>query len=201
MKKNEKNNKLKEPILYIIVRPIITFLFIILFHPRIIGKKNIPKTGSIVLGGNHTNYLDCLLLISSTKRKIRFLAKDSLYKGPFGFIFKSMGIIPVNRKIHDSEALNQAREALYLGGTIGIFPEGTINRGGDLILPFKIGCVKMAYDTKAQIVPFIIKGKYNIIGKSVSIKFLEPYIPSDMNLDCENDKLMDLIRTELKKEM
>ena len=53
--------------------------------------------GSVVLGGNHTSNLDCLLLISSTKRKIHFLAKDSLIKGKFGFIFKNMGIIPVNR--------------------------------------------------------------------------------------------------------
>ena len=72
--------------LYIIVRPIITLLFKILFHPRIIGRNNIPMNGSVVLGGNHTSNLDCLLLISSTKRKIHFLAKDSLIKGKFGFI-------------------------------------------------------------------------------------------------------------------
>lgn len=201
MKNYKENNKINDSILYIIVRPIITFLFKIVFHPKIIGKENIPRNGSIVLGGNHTNNLDCLLLISSTNRKIHFLAKDSLSNGLFGFIFKSMGIIPVNRKIHDGNALNMAKMVLCDGKVIGIFPEGTINRGNDLILPFKIGCVKMAYDTKSQVVPFVIKGKYNIFGKSVSIKFLEPFIPSDDNLDNENNKLMELIKTELKKEI
>ena len=90
---------------------------------------------------------------------------------------------------------------LCSGKTIGIFPEGTINRGDGIILPFKIGCVKMAFDTKSQVVPFVIKGKYNIFGKSVSIKFLEPFTPSDDNLDYENNKFMDLIKNELKKEM
>ena len=179
MKNYKRNNKIKDPILYIIVRPIITLLFKIVFHPKIIDRENIPKNGSIVLGGNHTNNLDCLLLIAATNRKIHFLAKDSLTKGFFGFIFKGMGIIPVNRKIH----------------------EGTINRGNNLVLPFKIGCVKMAFDTKSQVVPFVIKGKYNIFGKSVSIKFLEPFTPSDDNLDYENNKFMDLIKNELKKEM
>lgn len=201
MKNYKKNNKIKDPILYIIVRPIITLLFKIVFHPKIIGRENIPRNGSIVLGGNHTNNLDCLLLIAATNRKIHFLAKDSLTKGFFGFIFKGMGIIPVNRKIHDGSALDMAKMVLCSGKTIGIFPEGTINRGDGIILPFKIGCVKMAFDTKSQVVPFVIKGKYNIFGKSVSIKFLEPFTPSDDNLDYENNKFMDLIKNELKKEM
>ncbi len=200
LKNNNKNNKIKEPMLYIIVRPIITLLFKILFHPRIIGRNNIPMNGSVVLGGNHTSNLDCLLLISSTKRKIHFLAKDSLIKGKFGFIFKSMGIIPVNRKIHDGGALIAAKNILKQQKAIGIFPESTINRSNDLILPFKIGCVKMAHDTNSPIVPFVIKGKYSIFGKSVSIEFFKPYIPTDANLDDENNKFMNLIKKELRKE-
>jgi len=90
---------MKQPILYRIVRPIITILFKIFFHPTIIGKENIPENKKIILAGNHTNILDSLLLISSTKRTIHFLAKYELTKGPLGFIFKNMGIIPVNRKV------------------------------------------------------------------------------------------------------
>ena len=73
---------LKEPILYRIVRPIITFLFYILFRPKIIGREYIPKSGRVVLAGNHKNNLDCILLISSTNRVIHFLAKDELLKEP-----------------------------------------------------------------------------------------------------------------------
>ena len=49
LKNNNKNNKIKEPMLYIIVRPIITLLFKILFHPRIIGRNNIPINCSVFL--------------------------------------------------------------------------------------------------------------------------------------------------------
>ncbi len=71
----------KDPRFYKMVRPIVTFLFKFLYRPQIIGKEYIPKEGRIIIAGNHTNNLDCILLISSTKRCIHFLAKDELYKG------------------------------------------------------------------------------------------------------------------------
>ena len=69
---------MKEPILYRITRPVIKVLFIAIFRPTYKGLKNIPKEGRVVLAGNHTSNLDCLLLISSTKRTIHFLAKDDI---------------------------------------------------------------------------------------------------------------------------
>ena len=192
-------DNMREPLFYIIVRPIITFLFKIVYRPTIIGKEYIPKKGRVVLGGNHTNNLDCLLLISSTKRIIHFLAKDSLYKGIKKPIFKGMGIIPVNRSIHDKGALNNAINSLKEEKTIGIFPEGTINRTDDIIMPFKIGCVKMAHDTNSNIVPFVITGEYKALKKGITIEFFKPFIPKNDILDIENEKLMKIISEELEK--
>ena len=56
-----------------------------------------------------------------------------------------MGIIPVNRKIHDKNALKTAEEELLNKKVIGIFPEGTINRTDEVTIPFKIGAVKICY--------------------------------------------------------
>lgn len=189
---------MKEPLLYRIVRPIITFLFRLIYRPTYIGLENIPKTGNYVLSGNHTNNFDCLLLISSTKRVIHFLAKDSLIKGPKKIIFTNMGIIPVNRNIHDKGALNNAIKYLKQNKVIGIFPEGTINRTSNTIMPFKIGCVKMAHDTKSPIVPFIITGRYRLFKKSITIEFLPAYIPQN-DLNIENEKLMNIISTKLEE--
>lgn len=189
---------MKEPLLYHIVRPIITFLFRLIYRPTYIGLENIPKTGNYVLGGNHTNNFDCLLLISSTKRVIHFLAKDSLTKGFKKIIFNNIGIIPVNRTIHDKGALNNAINCLKENKVIGIFPEGTINRTKDIIMPFKIGCVKMAKDTNTPIIPFIITGQYKQFHHSITIEFLKPYIPKS-NLTDANQELMDIIKTKLKE--
>lgn len=190
---------MKEPLLYRIVRPIVTFLVHIVFRPTYIGLENIPKSGRIVLAGTHTNDFDSPLLMSCTKRVIHFLAKESLTKGILGPAFKALGLIPVNRSIHDKGALKSAINTLEEDKVIGIFPEGTINRTDDLIMPFKIGAVKMSKETNTKIVPFVITGKYKVFKKSVTIEFLKPIEIKSDNLTEENERLMNLIRKKLEE--
>lgn len=181
---------------YKIVRPIVAFLVRLLFHPKVIGLENIPKTGSVVLAGNHTKWLDPVILVGYVKRPIHFLAKKELFDGPLSFIVKGMGCVSVNRKIHDKNALSSADNYLNNKLCVGIFPEGTINKTDKVILPFKIGAVKMSYDTNSKIVPFVITGKYRFIGKSVRVEFLKPISIND-DLDKENNRLMDIISSKL----
>ena len=190
---------MKEPLLYRIVRPIVTFLVHIVFRPTYISLENIPKSGRIVLAGTHTNDFDSPLLMSCTKRVIHFLAKESLTKGILGPAFKALGLIPVNRSIHDKGALKSAINTLEEDKVIGIFPEGTINRTDDLIMPFKIGAVKMSKETNTKIVPFVITGKYKVFKKSVTIEFLKPIEIKSDNLTEENERLMNLIRKKLEE--
>ncbi len=189
--------KIKDPFFYKVIRSIGKVFFVILYRPRIVGKQYIPKKGRIVLAGNHTNNMDCAILMSSTRRCIHFLAKEELFKGAFGWFFKAMGLIPVKRKTHDGKALPAAISYLEKDKVIGIFPEGTINRGNDVILPFKIGAVKMAHDANSKIVPFVIKGKYRIFRKGPTITFFEPIEVKTDDLDKANKEFMDLISDKL----
>lgn len=183
---------------YNIIRVFLKINVYLFFHPKVKGKENILERGSIVLAGNHTKWLDPLLLIATVPRKIHFMAKIELFKGIEGVVVRSMGCIPVNRKIHDKDSLKSAKDELRKGEVIGIFPEGTINRTDEAVMPFKIGAVKMTNDTDSLLVPFVIKGKYNIIGKSVSIEFLKSRKITD-DLDSENKKLMDDISKKLEE--
>ena len=185
------DNKVRESKFYKIVRPILKFLFLNLYRPKIIGSESIPKEGRVILAGNHTNNFDCVLLMSSTKRCIHFLAKVELFKGFKKVIFSNLGLIPVDRSKKNPDALKTAKMYLENDMVIGIFPEGTFSKKGEL-LPFKIGAVKMAYDTDTKIVPFAITGKYKLFSKNLKITFGKPLsISSD--LDLENNKLRDLI--------
>ena len=189
---------MSEPILYKITRPIIKFLVNIIYLPKIEGIENIPISDGIILAGNHTNNLDCFLLIASTKRCIRFMAKDSLSKGLKGLIFNNMGIIPVDRITHkNEESIGKVKSILNDDGVICIFPEGTINRTNDTIMPFKIGAVRFASDTNKLIVPFTIKGKYKLFSR-IKLKFYKPIKIKDENLNKENKKLMNIIKTNLE---
>lgn len=189
---------MKDVILYRITRPLIKVFMKMFFRPTYIGIEFLPTDNNFILAGNHTSYLDPLLLISSTDKTIHFLAKDSLLRGIKGILFKNMGIIPVNRKIHDKNALKTAEEELLNKKVIGIFPEGTINKTEDITIPFKIGAVKMAQDTDTLLVPFTITGKYKIFRKSVVIEFYKPYKIND-NLTSENTKLREFISDELER--
>ena len=189
--------KYKDPLLYKIVRPIGKVLFKIVYRPKVIGSEFIPKNGRIIIAGNHKNNLDCMMLLISTKRCVHFLAKDELFKGKMGWFFKAIGLIPVNRKTKDGKALKEATGYLENDKVIGIFPEGTHNKSNDVILPFKIGAVKMSKDADSQIVPFVIKGEYKKFRKGVRIIFFEPFKAKSNDLDKENEKFMKLISKKL----
>lgn len=190
---------MKEPMLYRFLKPLIKGFVTICFRPKYIGLENIPKDGRCVLAGNHTRIFDPLLIMGCTKRTVHFLAKDELYKGINGIIFRHMGIIPVNRRIHDKDALMKAKDFLRKECLIGIFPEGTVNKTKDVIMPFKIGAVKMAHDTDSVLVPFVIKGKYKLIGGMLSIEFLKPIKINSDDLTNENKGLMNIIKKNLER--
>lgn len=181
---------------YKIVRPIVKLLFYTLYRPIIEGAENLKVNGPIVLAGNHTKWLDPVMLVAVNKRQVHFLAKIELFKGITKPIVKGMGAIPVNRKVHDGSSLKVAEEYLKKGKCIGIFPEGTINRTNDIIMPFKIGAVKMSHESNAYLIPFTITGKYKLFKKTIHIKFLEPRKIGD-NIEEENEKFMQLISNEL----
>lgn len=187
-----KNN---DALLYRITRPLVTFVFKAIFKPTIIGEQYITD-GRLVLAGNHTSILDCFLLMSSTKRSIHFLAKKELWGFPACIIFAHMGLIPVDRSIHDKSALLSAYDYLKNDSLVLVFPEGTTEKGRG-VLPFKIGAVKMAHETNSKIIPFVIKGKYKCFKKSISIEFLKP-IEVNNNLSEENNRLENIIKARLK---
>lgn len=189
---------MKEPILYKLLIPLDKIFMKYFYRATYIGKENIPKNSSVILAGNHTSYLDPLLLMSSTNRCIHFLAKIELFKGVKKIFFKNVGIIPVDRTKKNPDAINSAKEYLLNNKVIGIFPESTINKTNDIIMPFKYGAVKMAAETNCYIVPFSITNKYQILKKSVIICFGKPYKVTG-NIKEDNQKLEEKVTKLIRR--
>lgn len=183
-------------ILYKILRPIVYLIFKIVYKLTIINKENIPKQGRCILAGTHTNNLDFITVGMGTKRPVRYVAKDELMKGIKKYFFKAVGIIPVNRRIHDKSVIPTCVNLLEKEELVGIFPEGTINRTEDIIMPFKKGAVAMSIRAKSKIVPFAINGNYKR-GK-LKIIFGDAYYPNTEDIEKETkvleDKVIDLIK-------
>lgn len=183
---------------YILVRPFVSFVFKKIYRPTIIGQEKIPEDSRVVLAGNHKHNFDCLLLLSSTERPIHFLAKIELFKGLKKIIFNNLGLIPIDRKRKNHEALALAIKYLQSDHVVGLFPEGTFNRTKEPVMPFKIGAVKMAYESNSPIVPFVITGDYKWHSRNLKIEFLDPFFVGK-NLNKANDELREKIKKKLEE--
>ena len=162
-------------------------LFWLIFHPKINGVENIPNNESVILAGNHTGFLDAILMLYAPKEIVHMMAKKELFNTKFKYwFFKSMGCISVDRSIHDKNAKASAMQILNEGGIVGIFPEGTVNKTSKAILPFKYGAVSMASKTNSYIVPFSITGKY--FKRNITITYGMPYKVGN-DLEIENNIL------------
>ena len=160
--------------LYKVAKPILGFIYKLWYNPKIIGKENIPKNGPVVIVGNHVHIMDQCNVILATKRCIHYMAKKEYFdKKSIAWFFKSCGCIPVDRSIKDENAKEAGIEVLENDNVLGIFPEGTCSKTGE-VLPFKKGACRMAYDTNSKIVPFVIKGKYKLWSRNLEIEFFKP---------------------------
>ena len=187
--------------MYSFIRFLFKILFILIPY-KVIGLENIPNDGRIILAGNHKNNLDSPLLVRVVKRKIHFIAKKELLEGKFRWLFKKVGIIPVDRTNHNNkESLDKAIELLNNNEIVGIFPEGTFNKTEYIVKPFKIGACFLAKESDATIIPFAIKGDYKWFRRGITIEFGKPYKIIDKNdLRKENITLTNKVIRLLKNE-
>ena len=140
---------------------IILFLPVLLFTPtKVVGKHNIDKKGKVIIACNHLTYLDVILLGIYLKRRIYFIGKKELFKHKFlGWLLKKLGVICVDRDKLEIATVKNILNVLKNENVIGIFPEGTRNKTGEVMLEFKDGVTLFAEKTGAPVVPIIIKRK------------------------------------------
>jgi 1-acyl-sn-glycerol-3-phosphate acyltransferase len=166
----------------------------ILFRVKSSGTENIPKTGAVILCSNHKSYFDPLIDGCVVDRTINFMAKAELFKVPvLGFLIKTLGAFPVHRGQGDREALRMAYEVLEKGDILALYPEGTRLKEGDIPQKFKSGAARLAFKTKAPIVPLalIVKGYVRLLKRTV-IKVGKPITFEELGFTDGND-------TELKR--
>lgn len=180
-------------ILYKIVKPIYVILLPILYRPQIINKNKIPESGAVIIAGNHIHAADPINVLVSTKRIVHYMAKEELFKGFHGIIFKGIGLIPVYKNRGNAAAVIEAEKILSNGGIVGIFPEGTRNKTENQLLPFRHGAVTIAQKMNCKIVPFAIFGEYRLFRKGPIVEFGDPIDVSKMSNKEANEFLKNKI--------
>jgi len=147
---------------YWITRAICWLLLKIFWQMKIIGIENVPKRRALIIASNHVSYLDPIVLATSMKRKICFIAKKEAFNNIFGnFILKKLNAFPVDRGKNDILAVKKAINILQAGKILGVFPEGSRSLNIEL-QELKLGVIKIAIKTGVPIVPVGIIGTHKI---------------------------------------
>lgn len=132
---------------------------------EVVGDEHLPTSGPALVICNHDSYWDPVAIGTAgrERRQIRALAKSTLWKLPgLAPILNGMGQVPIERGKGDVGALQAAIDTLRGGGCIGVFPEGTISRGG--FLRARSGAGRLAVEVpEATIVSCTVTGTVDIV--------------------------------------
>lgn len=143
---------------YLSVRAAIRWLLWPYFRLRVTGREHIPLDGPVILAPVHRSNLDSFLLSPLTRRRLRALAKISLFKvRPLAWFLASLGAFPVRREAADRESMRVARQLLSDGNLLLVFPEGT-RCDGPVVDELYDGTAWLANKAGARVVPVGIAG-------------------------------------------
>lgn len=146
-----------------------------IYRIRVEGRENIPARGGALFVSNHMSFVDALLVLASTDRRVRFLMFKDFYELPFVRPFaKVLGVIPISSLQRPRELIQSLREAsdtIRAGHVVCIFAEGQITRIGQL-LPFRRGLERIMQHVEAPIVPVCLDGVWGSIFSYEKGRFL-----------------------------
>ena len=147
-------------------------LFRLYTRMTINGREHIPETGPFVLAPVHRSYVDTPIAGSLTRRRLRFMGKQEMWKNrQAGWVFSALGGFPINRGTADREAMRRAIAVLEAGEGLVLFPEGE-RKDGPTVQPLFDGAVYIAVKAGVPIVPVGIGGSAKVMPRRA--KFLHP---------------------------
>ena len=181
---------------------------------RIKGDENIPHKGGVLIASNHISAYDTIFLPwavirTSLLQMLWAPAKQELFKGFPGLLYRSWGAFPVKRgrDVRAGKIIND----LLADQKVMLFPEGTRHKDG-VLGPGNRGVGKIIYDTRPTVIPTALIGlnhwKFPDFGRKGRIIFGAPLEFSDLFLleDCKDthqkivDRVMGAIAGLLKQE-
>lgn len=172
------------------------------------GQSNLPKTGGVLLCGNHVAYADCVLVALSAGRPVRFIGTVELLRYPWTWlIFRLFNVITISPK-RAKEAICLSVEALRNGDVVCIFPEGKLTTDGE-VAAFQRGAELIARRARVPVVPFGHSGLWGssfsfyggkafsrlprLRSRRVDIRFGAPIAPGAVHAEVLRAKVCGLI--------
>jgi 1-acyl-sn-glycerol-3-phosphate acyltransferase len=152
-------------ILYRVCRDAVVAICRLYWRAGYSGRENLPKDGAFVVAPVHRSFIDFGLVAGITRRRMRYMGKDSLWKFKLpGKLFSALGAFPVKRGSADRQAFRRCIEVIEGGEPLVLFPEGT-RRSGPVVENLFEGPAYVAARTGVPIVPVGIGGSERALRK------------------------------------
>jgi 1-acyl-sn-glycerol-3-phosphate acyltransferase len=163
--------------LYTFARGLVKSILSPLYRIEVKGLEHFPEDGGVLLCANHIDNLDPPVVGISAPRPVSFMAKEELFNVPvLGKLLPDLRAFPVKRGMSDREALRKGLKILKQGDVLGLFPEGTRSKTGQIGKGLA-GAGFFALRSEAYVVPCAIIGPYKPFRK-LKVVFGPP-IPMD----------------------
>ncbi|MRH42385.1 1-acyl-sn-glycerol-3-phosphate acyltransferase [Aquibacillus halophilus] len=185
--------------IYKFARGLVALALFPLYRVKVLGKENIPNNGPVIICSNHISNLDPLIVGITCPRNIYFMAKEELFSNKLlaGLLVR-VHAFPIKRGMKDRNALRKGLGILEEGRTLGLFPEGTRSKSGELGQGLA-GVGFFASRSEASIVPCAIIGPYKAF-QPLKVVYGEPIDMEQLRANKTSAKeVTDSIMEEIKK--
>ncbi|MBX7104024.1 MAG: AMP-binding protein [Gemmataceae bacterium] len=134
----------------------------LVYRIRVSGRAYLPEKGGALIVCNHVSYVDGILLLAASPRRVRFVIDEYFVnRGLLGWFLRSLGAIPMPRTGPKGfrQAMQAAVDLLKQGEIVALFPEGYPTRCGTM-MKFRRGFEQIARDADVPVIPACIDGMW-----------------------------------------
>lgn len=159
---------------------------------RVQGRRNVPRTGPVLIISNHQSFLDPIPLGLAVPRYLTVVARDTLFHNrPLAKLMESLGTLRIDRDF-GKEGLKTTLAALAQGKCVQLYPEGERSRDGEM-QAFKPGVSLLIKKVQAPIVPVGMAGTFGAWSRHMKLPKLAPLFlaPNDATIAVSIGKPLD----------
>lgn len=191
---------------YFVARFLCQVFTLLFFRYRVYGRNRIPAEGPFIIAGNHQSFLDPVFMGIGAKRRLLFMARDSLFRSRlFGGLIRSTNAIPLSRDKADIGAIKLVLAQLKEGHGVCLYPEGTRSSDGRITV-FKPGFGLLCRRSQAPVVPALVDGAFECWPRHrtlftpgpIFVWFGEPLPPEEIRR-MTNEQLADWLTQTLRQ--
>ncbi len=168
---------------------------------ELVGAEKLPAGGFLLVGNHRSDFDPVTAMWALRKWGLTFVTKKENVDIPVGGrIIVGSGCLSLDRS-DDKQGLMVIRQAvrrIRAGDAIGIYPEGTRSKTGEL-LPFRVGCFKAAQWAKCPLVVLKVENselvEKNFLRRKTTVRLtVKAVLPYDEIADMDTAEIGNRVR-------